>query len=70
MKNKKNIIFWVVSAISIVVAVVLFLVAGYLKGWDITGWFSSSMAIWCYFIVGIYLIALLIMWLWSKYKKW
>ena len=70
MKNKKNIIFWLVSAICIVVAVVLFLVAGYLKGWDIVGWFSSSMAIWCYFIVGIYLIALLIMWLWSKYKKW
>ena len=70
MKNKKNIIFWVVSAISIVVAVVLFLVAGYLKGWDIAGWFSSSKAIWSYFIVGIYLIALLIMWLWGKYKKW
>ena len=45
MKNKKNIIFWLVSAICIVVAVVLFLVAGYLKGWDIAGWFSSSMAI-------------------------
>mgnify|MGYP003495976322 CR=1 FL=1 len=70
MKNKKNIIFWLVSAICIVVAVALFLVAGYLKGWDIAGWFSSSMAIWCYFIVGIYLIALLIMWLWGKYKKW
>ena len=70
MKNKKNILFWVVSAICIVVAITLFLVAGYLKSWDIAGWFTSSMAIWCYFIVGIYLIALLIMWLWSKYKKW
>ena len=70
MRNKKaNIIFYCVLSLVLVVGIVLFLVGGYMEGWDIKGWFTSNMAIWCYFLVGIYLVMIIIFWLYSKYRK-
>lgn len=70
MKNKKtNIILYSLLSIILVVGIVLFIVAGYIQGWDFKAWFTSNMAIWCYFLVGIYIIVVIIVWLYSKYEK-
>lgn len=69
MKNKKNIILYTTMSIILVVGIVLFVVGGYFAGWDFIAWFKSPYAIWVYFLVGVYLIALFIYWLWEKYSK-
>lgn len=37
-------------------ALVLFLVGGYMSGWDIVGWFSTPTAYILYFLVAFYAI--------------
>ena len=55
MKGRNKLVI-ITGLLLLVVALIVFLIAGYLAGWDIAGWFESQMAIWCYVLVGLYLI--------------
>lgn len=50
-RNKALIIVGVVLGI---IAIILFIIGGWLSGWDIVAWFKSSQAMICFAIFGVY----------------
>ena len=55
-RNKALII---TGVILLVIALVVFLVGGYLAGWDYIGFFQSPLFIWICVIIGLYAIGVI-----------
>lgn len=53
----------------LIVALIVFLVGGYLAGWDFKAWFVSNQAIWVYVLVGIYILVVGIIFMFDYIKK-
>lgn len=57
--NTRNKVLIITGIILLFVALIIFLIGGYLAGWDYAKWFTSSQAIWIYLFIGLYGITVL-----------
>jgi hypothetical protein len=66
MKNKAIII---TGILLLIVSLIIFLLAGYLAGWDFAAWFTSSQAIWIYVLIGLYVFGVIVLLVVEKIKN-
>lgn len=57
MKRNKALI--ITGVILLIVALVIFLIGGWLAGWDFVGFFKSPLFIWILVIIGLYAIGVI-----------
>lgn len=57
--NTRNKALIITGCVLLVVALVVFLVGGYLAGWDFVAYFKSQNFIWLCIVVGVYLLTVL-----------
>lgn len=58
--NNRNKALIITSAILLVVALAVFLIGGWLAGWDFAAFFKSQFFIWICVLVGIYILAVIV----------
>lgn len=54
--NTRNKALIITGAVLLAVALVVFLVGGYLAGWDFAAYFRSQNFVWLCVVVGVYLV--------------
>lgn len=64
--NNRNKALIFTGVILLVVALISFLVGGYLSGWDLIGFWTTPMAIWLYVLLGLYVFGVGALLLWEK----
>lgn len=56
MNPSKKKLFITISVFFIIIALTFLLWGGWMAGWDILGWFTTTQAYILYFMIGFYLI--------------
>ena len=58
--NNRNKALIITSAILLVVALAVFLIGGWMAGWDFEAFFKSQFFIWICVLVGIYILGVIV----------
>ena len=66
--RKRNKLILIISAVFVLTAGILFLVACKVAGWDLVGVFTGKTAIWIYILDGLYIMAIAFILLYDKFK--
>lgn len=67
--NTRNKALIITGCLLLVVALVAFLIGGWLAGWDFGAYFKSSAFVWLCVLVGIYAIGVISLFVYDKIKK-
>ena len=67
--NTRNKALIITGCLLLVVALVTFLIGGWLAGWDFVAYFKSPSFVWLCVLVGIYAIGVISLFVYDKIKK-
>ena len=67
--NTRNKALIITGVLLLAVALVVFLIGGWLAGWDFAAYFKSNAFVWLCVIVGLYAIAVISIFVYDKIKK-
>lgn len=66
IRNKALII---TGIILLVLSLIIFLIGGWIAGWDFAAFFTSQTFVWICVLVGVYLLAVVGILIWDKVNK-
>lgn len=69
MNPSKKRLFIITGAVFAAVALALLLIGGYMSGWDIAGWFTSTPAYILYFMLALYALFAFNLFFWDWIKR-
>lgn len=67
--NTRNKALIITGVILLIIALIVFSIAGYLSGWDIKEWVKSPSFIWVCVILGLYFIGVLSLFVMDKINR-
>lgn len=67
--NNRNKALIITSILLLVVALAVFLIGGWLAGWDFLAYFKSQAFVWLCVLVGLYALAIIAIFVYDKIKK-
>ena len=67
--NTRNKALIITGILLLVVALAVFLIGGWIAGWDFAAYFKSSAFVWLCVLVGLYAIAVISILIYDKIKK-
>ena len=67
--NTRNKALIITGVILLVVALVVFLIGGWLAGWDFVAYFKSQSFVWICVLVGVYFLSVVLIIVYEKIKR-
>lgn len=67
--NTRNKALIITGVLLLIVALAVFLIGGWMAGWDFAAYFKSPAFVWLCVLVGLYAIAVISIFVYDKIKK-